>query len=177
MERTWFFTVFSARNRDEAISPLVWPSAISDMISDSRADSDLPPCPPARTPSPGTSCTTSLTSTRPMRPPLTRPVGNRPWSFVQSHCSVTLTLIGTDSPNRHRSNRAEPYVDTASTCAPPRYSLGSVGSGVGQPVDRLGQRVERGDRCGQCPLLPGGQRRQGQVQHGGVRRLPGQDRK
>src|SRR5579862_6055404 len=41
MDRTWFFTVFSARNRDDAISPLVWPSAISDMTSDSRADSDL----------------------------------------------------------------------------------------------------------------------------------------
>src|SRR6201999_101135 len=75
-----FFTVFSARNRDVAISPLVWPAAISDMISDSRADSDLPPC------------SASTTSPRPMRPPPTRPEGDGPWLFVQSHCSATLIL-------------------------------------------------------------------------------------
>src|ERR1700723_1261217 len=38
MRLTWFFTVFSARNRCAAISPLVCPPAISDMTSISRAD-------------------------------------------------------------------------------------------------------------------------------------------
>src|SRR5580692_11491690 len=38
MRLTWFLTVFSARNRCAAISPLVCPPAISDMTSISRAD-------------------------------------------------------------------------------------------------------------------------------------------
>src|ERR1700689_1038373 len=38
MRRTWFLTVFSARNRCAAISPLVCPPAISDMTSISRVD-------------------------------------------------------------------------------------------------------------------------------------------
>jgi len=47
---------------------------------------------------------------------------------------------------------------------------------VGQSVDRLGQCVERGHRSGQSAALPGGQRRKGQVEHGGVRCLPRDDR-
>src|ERR1700728_2956642 len=38
MRLTWFLTVFSARNRCAAISPLVCPPAINDLTSISRAD-------------------------------------------------------------------------------------------------------------------------------------------
>src|SRR6202020_3210753 len=56
MRLTWFLTVFSARNRCEAISPLVCPPAISDMTSISRADRPRLVC--------------SSTCARLMRPPV-----------------------------------------------------------------------------------------------------------
>src|SRR5579864_7492105 len=56
MRLTWFLTVFSARNRRAGISPLVWPPAISDMTSLSRADRPRLVC--------------SSTCTRVMRPPV-----------------------------------------------------------------------------------------------------------
>src|SRR5215469_5058146 len=75
MERTWFLTVFSARNSDAAISPLVLPPAISDMICDSRADRDLGPCSPDRL---SGYCWLPGSSTRPIRPPPPRPPRDRP---------------------------------------------------------------------------------------------------
>src|ERR1700745_2170566 len=56
MRLTWFLTVFSARNRCAAISPLVCPPAISDMTSISRADRPRLVC--------------SSTCVRLMRPPV-----------------------------------------------------------------------------------------------------------
>src|ERR1700742_840927 len=56
MRLTWFLTVFSARNKRAAISPLVCPPAISDMTSISRADRPRLVC--------------SSTCARLMRPPV-----------------------------------------------------------------------------------------------------------
>src|ERR1700749_628730 len=56
MRLTWFLTVFAARNRCAAISPLVCPPAISDMTLISRADRPRLVC--------------SSTCARLMRPPV-----------------------------------------------------------------------------------------------------------
>src|ERR1700733_16079447 len=88
MRLTWFLTVFSARNRCAAISPLVRPPAISDMTSISRADRPRLVC--------------SSTCTRVMRPPV------KPVRAKRKHRRPAMsrpTFTGTDTPKRSGSNR------------------------------------------------------------------------
>src|SRR5215469_9858554 len=66
MRLTWFFTVFSARNRCAAISPLVCPPAISDMTSSSRAERRA--CPLTATASPLSPGTCPWPMTPPVKP-------------------------------------------------------------------------------------------------------------